>query len=151
MCACSVAQSCPTLCDFMVCSPPSSSVRDIFQASILEWVVISSSRVSSWPMDQSCFSWVSFIGIIGRQILYHWATWEAHLVVKKLLRLQLFRPFGFISPIWPVMIKHWPQTPSVLVSSVFPTLSWYRLVILFLGWNLKFIFGHRGFFLSFLI
>ena len=146
MCACSVSQSCPTLCNLMVCSPTSSSVYGIFQASILEWVAISSSRVSSRPMDQSWFSWVSFF---GRQNLYHWATWEAHLVVKKLLRLQWFRPLGFSSPIWPMMIKYWPQTPSVLISSVFPTLSWYQLVILFLGWNIKFIFGHRGFFLSF--
>ena len=36
-----VAQSCPTLCDPMDCSPPGSSVHDIFQARILEWVAIS--------------------------------------------------------------------------------------------------------------
>ena len=35
-----VAQSCPTLCDPMDCSPPGSSVHEIFQASILE---------SLWP------------------------------------------------------------------------------------------------------
>ena len=34
-------------------SPPSSSVHGIFQASILEWVVISFSRGSSWPRDQT--------------------------------------------------------------------------------------------------
>ena len=31
-----VAQSCPTLCNPIDCSPPSSSVRGIFQARILE-------------------------------------------------------------------------------------------------------------------
>ena len=36
-----VAQSCPTLCDPMDCSPPSSSVRGILQARTLEWVAIS--------------------------------------------------------------------------------------------------------------
>ena len=36
-----VAQSCPTLCNPMDCSPPSSSVRGILQARILEWVAIS--------------------------------------------------------------------------------------------------------------
>ena len=36
-----VAQSCPTLCDPMDCSPPDSSVHVIFQARILEWVAIS--------------------------------------------------------------------------------------------------------------
>ena len=39
-----VAQSCQTLCDFMDCSPPGSSVHEIFQARILEWVAISSSK-----------------------------------------------------------------------------------------------------------
>ena len=36
-----VAQSCPTLCDPMDCSPPGSSVQGIFQARILEWAAIS--------------------------------------------------------------------------------------------------------------
>ena len=39
--ACSVTQSCLTLCDPMDCSPPGSSVRGILQARILEWVAIS--------------------------------------------------------------------------------------------------------------
>ena len=42
-----VAKSCLTLCDAMDCSLPVSSVHEIFQARILEWVVISSSRRSS--------------------------------------------------------------------------------------------------------
>ena len=33
-----VAQSCPTLCDPMDCSPPGSSVHGLFQARGLEWV-----------------------------------------------------------------------------------------------------------------
>ena len=33
-----VAQSCPTLCDPMDCSPPGSSVHGILQTGILEWV-----------------------------------------------------------------------------------------------------------------
>ena len=39
-----VAQSCPTLCDPMDCSPPSSSVHGILQARILEWAAKSFSR-----------------------------------------------------------------------------------------------------------
>ena len=35
-----VAQSCPTLCDPMDCSPPGSSVHGIFQATVLEWGAI---------------------------------------------------------------------------------------------------------------
>ena len=34
-------QSCPTLCNPMMCSPPGSSVCGVFQARILEWVAIS--------------------------------------------------------------------------------------------------------------
>jgi len=46
-----VAQSCPTLCDPMDCSLPSSVVHRIFQARILQWVAISFSRESSQPRD----------------------------------------------------------------------------------------------------
>ena len=42
-----VTKLCPTLCDLMDCSPPSSSVRGISQARVLEWVAISFSRGSS--------------------------------------------------------------------------------------------------------
>ena len=35
-----VAQSCPTLCDHVDCSPPGSSVHEIFQARLLEWGAI---------------------------------------------------------------------------------------------------------------
>ena len=44
-----VAQSCPTLCSPMDCTRPTSSVHGISQARILEWVVISSSKISSSP------------------------------------------------------------------------------------------------------
>ena len=46
-----VAQSCPTLCDPMDCSPPGFSIHRISQARILEWVAISFSRRSSRPGD----------------------------------------------------------------------------------------------------
>ena len=59
------------LWDPIDCSLPGSSVHWISQARVLEWVVISSSRGSSWLRDQILDSG------IGRQILYRWATWEA--------------------------------------------------------------------------
>ena len=46
----------------------------VFQARILEWVAISSSRGSSWPRDQTD---ISCVFCIGRWLLYHCATWEA--------------------------------------------------------------------------
>ena len=45
------AQSCSTLCDPVDCSPPGSSVHEILQARVLEWVAISFSRRSSRPRD----------------------------------------------------------------------------------------------------
>ena len=68
MCTCSVTQSCPTLCKPMDYSPPSSSVHEILQARILEWVAMPSSRGSSKPRDQTHNSYISWI---GRQVLYH--------------------------------------------------------------------------------
>ena len=56
--ACAYAQSCPTLCYPMDCSPPGSSIHGILQARIPQWVAISSSRGSSQSRDQS---WVSCI------------------------------------------------------------------------------------------
>ena len=50
------------------CSPPGYG---IFQARILEWAAISSSRGSSQPRDQTH---ISCISCIGRWILYHHAT-----------------------------------------------------------------------------
>ena len=48
---CLVTKLCLTLCGPMDCSPPGSFVYGIFQARILEWVAISSSKGSSWPRD----------------------------------------------------------------------------------------------------
>ena len=47
------AQSCLTLCDPMDYNPPGSSISEISQARILEWVGISSYRGFSWPRDQT--------------------------------------------------------------------------------------------------
>ena len=51
--SCVPAQLCPTLWDPLDCSPAGSSVHGIFQARILEWVTISSSRGSSQPRIES--------------------------------------------------------------------------------------------------
>ena len=65
-----VAQSCPTLCDSVDCSPPGSSVHGILQARVQEWVAIPFSR-GSWPRDQPAVS-----RIAGR-LFTSWATREA--------------------------------------------------------------------------
>ena len=57
----------------MYCSLPGSSVLGIFQARVLEWVVISFSRGSSQPRDQTQVSCIA-----GRHFTV-WATREAQL------------------------------------------------------------------------
>ena len=63
-----------TLCDTMHYSPPGSSVREILQAGILEWVTISFSRGSSWPRG-----WTHMSCIAGRSFTI-WATRKSHSV-----------------------------------------------------------------------
>ena len=71
-----VTQSCHTLWDPMDCSPPGSSVHEIFQARILEWVAISFSRGSSQPRDRTRVS-----RIVGRCFSV-WATTEAPICMR---------------------------------------------------------------------
>ena len=63
-----VALSGPTLCDPMDHSLLGSSIHEIFQARVLEWVAISFSRRSFWPGDQTQ---------VSHRCLTIWATREA--------------------------------------------------------------------------
>ena len=76
--ACMHAQSRPTVCNPMDCSLPGSSLHGIFQARILEWVAISSSRGSSLSKDRTR---VSCISCIGRWVLYYCGNWEATVIL----------------------------------------------------------------------
>ena len=55
-------QSCPTLSDPMDCSLPGTSLHGIFQARVLEWVVISSCEMQGLDEAQA------LISIAGRNI-----------------------------------------------------------------------------------
>ena len=58
-CCCWVIRSYPTLWDPMKCSTPGSSVHEIYQARILEWVAISfSRRCDLWPWDKHSRSFI---------------------------------------------------------------------------------------------
>ena len=93
--ACSVAQSYSTLCDLTDCSPPGSSVHEIFQARILEWVAISSSRGSSRIRGRTH---VSCVSCIGKQILHHWATWKAHVCSYICINIKVIMLFVSSQP-----------------------------------------------------
>ena len=73
-CVLVLTQSCLTLCDPVDYSPSVSSIHEILQVRILEWVAIFYFRGSSWPRDRTC---TSYISCIHRWILYHHATREA--------------------------------------------------------------------------
>ena len=74
VCVCLVAQSCLTLGNPLVCSPPGSSVHGILLARILDWVSISFSRGFSSPRDQTR---VSCVSCIADRFFTCWATEEA--------------------------------------------------------------------------
>ena len=66
VCVRACAQSHLTLWDPIDCNSPGSSVREISQARLLEWVTISPSRISSQPRDQA------HISCTDKWIHYHW-------------------------------------------------------------------------------
>ena len=97
-----VAQSCPTLCDPMDCSLPGSSVHGIFQAKVLEWIAISSSRGSSRPRDQTQIS-----HIVGRRFTI-WATREARcIVLDKCMMICIHDYGGLVSRSCPAFETPW--------------------------------------------
>ena len=86
-CCCVLSHfSCVWLCNSMDCSPPGSSIPDILQARILEWVAMASSRGSSSPRDQTH---VSYVSCIGRWVLYHWLPGNPRPLLLLLSLLKL--------------------------------------------------------------
>ena len=66
-----INQSCPTPCNPINCSPPSSFVHWISQGRILKWITVLISSRFSWPRD-----WTPDSCIAGRFFIV-WATREA--------------------------------------------------------------------------
>ena len=109
-CCCLVAKPCWLFCDPMDCSLPGSS--GVFQARILEWAAISSSRGSSLPRDQAH---ISCIPCTGRQILYHWANMETSPIPKASGTVSAIKATHILattSPEWLPMIVSSQKTPS---------------------------------------
>ena len=75
---CSVTKSYLTVCNPMDCSTPVSSVHDIFQAIILEWVAMPSSGGYSQPRDQTHVLYL--LCLLHWQVNYlplgQYATWD---------------------------------------------------------------------------
>ena len=104
VCVCVCAQSLSHVWLFMTPmdgSPPGSSVYGIFQARLLEWIVISSSRGFCRPRGRTCISWVS---CIDRRILYHCSSWEPLLTtwIEMIYFLKnLILVFALLFPLHP--------------------------------------------------
>ena len=79
LCCAKSLQSCPTLCDPMYHSPPGSSIHGIYQARILEWVTMPSSRGSPPSRDRTHISW--FCALAGGFFTTS-ATWEAYIYIS---------------------------------------------------------------------
>ena len=93
-CVCSILKSCPTLWDPVDCSLPGPSAHGIFQARILEWVAISSSRGSSQPRDRT------LVSCIGRWFLYCWAIRKAQGGLVFALGNALENSLALSSSLW---------------------------------------------------
>ena len=94
-----VTQLCPTLCDSMDWGLPGSSIHEILQAGILEWVAISFSRGSSRPRNRT---WVPCI------VCRHFTAWAT----REVTNLCLIYSFFFF---W---------KPSLSTKIVFVFLNW---------------------------
>ena len=85
-CVCLVAQSCPTLCDLWVLTHQATlSPRD-FQARILEWVGVSSTRGSFWPRD---WAQVSSVSCFAGRFFTCWVKLKHLLLFFPLFEYQL--------------------------------------------------------------
>ena len=96
-------QSCPTLCDPIDGSPPSSPVPGTLQARILEWVAISFSNAWKWKVKVKSLSPIRLLATpwtaayqappsmeFSRQEYYTYSTSGSTLAMFQMLR----------SPVW---------------------------------------------------
>ena len=135
---CSVAKSCPTLCDPMNYSLSGSSVRGISQARILEWVAISFSRGPSRPRDQtqvSCIV-VRFFTIWPTREAHSIQIWSHQLEIIIIMLIKIVVVVHLLSHVWP-FVTLWlyrcrlpcPSLPSGVCSNSCPLSQWCCLTI----------------------
>ena len=140
LCACSIAQWCPTLCHPMDCSPPGFSVRGIFFFFRQEYwsgLLFPTPEDLPDPKDSDPISCISYISLQTRLIHYYTVLfaffffvicflfiWLPHIQMtnRKMMLIKFRIHFGsyWISP--SVLIKHnqsnWVQVLSPLKESL---------------------------------
>ena len=116
-----VAQSCPTLSDPMDCSLSGSSVHGIFQARVLEWVVIAFSK-QSWSVQfssvaQSCPTLCNPMNKARQASLSITNSWSS----LKLMPIEWVMPSSHLILYRPLLLLL-PIPPSIRVFSSESTL-----------------------------
>ena len=115
-----VAQSWPTLCDPMDCSPPGSFVHGIFQARVLEWGAIAFSFLSvycfinvNWSIElKNLVSAIPFILpvpffsliVLHTELFYKDGYWQIFPVIR-LFSPSIFN--GFLRLLFPITVFMW--------------------------------------------
>ena len=90
-CVCKLPQSCPTLCNCMDRNLPDSSAHRIHQTRILKWVVISFSRGSSPPRDQTSCAVLS-CSVMSDSLQFHGLSQRGSFSLWAITTL--------VSPLW---------------------------------------------------
>ena len=94
----------------MDCSLPGSSVHGIFQASILKWVAISSSRGSSRPSDWTripCISrWILYCGATREVMSCYSCKYESFHFILSFLRSSVSNMYNIYSVFYSIR-QYW--------------------------------------------
>ena len=133
VCVCSVAQSCPTLCDPIDCSPPGYSVHGILQVRTMEWVAISSSNAWKWKVKVKSFSCVRLLATL-------WTAAYQAPPSMGLSRQEYCSGVPLPSPFFcEIQPKH-IAVPATVAAAVYDVLSWQSLYLASICWFLEFFF-----------
>ena len=146
----------------MGCSLAGSSVHGIFQARILEWIAVPSSRGSSQPRDRTR---VSYVSCVGRQVLYpehhpisshhSYRFWNIFINPKRnsiyqpallvpssqpwkttnLLSISVFACFGHFI----VMDSYWRQPFVTDFFSLSKVFSWFTHIVMCISTSFLFV------------
>ena len=108
------------LCDPMGYSPPGSSIHEILQARILEWVTMPSSRGSSQPRDQTQVSCIA-----GRFFTTGLPGKTSHFHAMCLVMSESLQPPELLLSSWDFSGKNTRVGHHSLLQGIFPTQELY--------------------------